>query len=122
MTPEEKTARDRAYARAYYQLHKEAILARNRANRRKNPAGERTRKRVSLLDQYGITPAQFDAMVLEQGGCCAICDKPAVLAVDHDHNSGQVGGLLCLRCNLGLSTVERYPVRAVEYLRRRGTL
>lgn len=51
---------------------------------------------------YGLTPAQYEALLKRQGGKCAICrgkPKSKRLAVDHDHDSGEVRGLLCSRCN-----------------------
>src|SRR5690606_16122139 len=51
---------------------------------------------------YGLTPAEYDALLEAQGGRCAICrarPKSKRLAVDHDHGSGAVRGLLCSRCN-----------------------
>lgn len=45
-------------------------------------------------------------MLAEQRNVCAICKLPNVsdkaFAVDHCHKTGQVRGLLCSRCNLGL--------------------
>lgn len=51
---------------------------------------------------YGLTAAQYDALLKRQGGRCAICrakPKSKRLAVDHDHKTGAVRGLLCSRCN-----------------------
>lgn len=51
---------------------------------------------------YGLTSAQYDALLELQGGKCAICRAKPVskrLAVDHDHKTGEVRGLLCSRCN-----------------------
>lgn len=51
---------------------------------------------------YGLTPAQYAELLRRQGGKCAICrarPKSKRLAVDHDHKSGAVRGLLCSRCN-----------------------
>ena len=51
---------------------------------------------------YGIDAADYDHMLEMQGGRCAICrarPKSKRLAVDHDHRTGAVLGLLCSRCN-----------------------
>jgi hypothetical protein len=54
--------------------------------------------------QYGVTKDQYEAMLLEQGGVCAICGTPPapVLCIDHCHDSLAVRGLLCRRCNTAL--------------------
>jgi len=61
-------------------------------------------------------------MFVEQGGCCKICRKPPKknrLAVDHDHETKIVRGLLCLRCNYALGGFDSLLLaeRVVEYLR-----
>jgi hypothetical protein len=51
---------------------------------------------------YGITGDDYDALLKRQGGKCAICrarPKSKRLAVDHNHATGAVRGLLCSRCN-----------------------
>lgn len=51
---------------------------------------------------YGITGDDYEALLKRQGGKCAICrarPKSKRLAVDHDHKTGAVRGLLCSRCN-----------------------
>lgn len=60
-----------------------------------------------LRRTFGITQADFDAMLAVQDGCCAICKRSAEdsykgLHVDHDHESGRVRGLLCHKCNMAL--------------------
>ena len=61
---------------------------------------------------YKITPADYNKMLNEQGGKCAICGaippfgKYKRLVVDHDHETGKVRGLLCPRCNAGLGFLE----------------
>lgn len=59
--------------------------------------------RKDLLKQYGMTVAQYDKRLTQQGGRCAICRAlpgKRRLSVDHDHAFGQVRGLLCHRCNM----------------------
>lgn len=56
----------------------------------------------SIEKTYGLTSEQYDELLKRQGGKCAICrarPKSKRLAVDHDHKTGAVLGLLCSRCN-----------------------
>ena len=57
-----------------------------------------------LWDNYKLTIAQYDAILAYQGGVCYGCHqaepvKGRRLSVDHDHETGEVRGLLCSRCN-----------------------
>lgn len=57
---------------------------------------------LQLRRNYGIDSAEYSRLLDLQDGRCAICLKQPRsrrLAVDHDHNSGNVRGLLCSRCN-----------------------
>lgn len=48
--------------------------------------------------KYGITAAEYKALFIAQGGRCYICQRQAHskrLAVDHNHETGEVRGLLC---------------------------
>lgn len=56
------------------------------------------------LKKYNINWSQRMDIWRQQGGRCAICQKherhfSKRLAVDHNHHSGRVRGLLCFRCN-----------------------
>ena len=85
------------------------------------------------LANYGITVEQYDRLLTEQGGGCAICggqcSSGRSLAVDHDHACcpGQrscgacVRGLLCSECNQAIGKFEDDVSRleaAVAYLKR----
>lgn len=64
-------------------------------------------KRVQRV--YGLKPGEYQAMLAAQDGRCAICRRLPVtlrLAVDHDHETGAVRGLLCKRCNRALGMWE----------------
>jgi hypothetical protein len=67
-------------------------------------------RRRHKLRKFGITPEVYDLMLAEQGGLCALCRQPCstgrCLAVDHDHTTGAVRGLLCGRCNNALERAE----------------
>src|SRR5574341_729598 len=63
-----------------------------------------TGRRTSLL-KFGLMPEDFQDILDEQGGGCAICHatpRNARMAVDHDHRTGLVRGVLCTRCNRAL--------------------
>ena len=70
-------------------------------------------QRKSLLARYGITHEDYLAMLDKQGGKCAICGaakttcrRSKYFDVDHNHQTGQVRGLLCRDCNLTVGMVE----------------
>ena len=74
---------------------------------------------------YGLEPGDYERRYREQGGVCAICQratgKTKRLAVDHDHDTGLVRGLLCGPCNKLVGYFRNSPEafdRAAEYLRR----
>lgn len=71
------------------------------------PEVRAARRAAHLRLTYGIDVADFDEMVVEQGGCCGICEEQlsGPIAVDHDHETGSVRGLLCYRCNTGLGSL-----------------
>lgn len=79
-------------------------------------------RELHLAKLYGITLADYDAMLAAQGGQCAICSatepggNAAHWHVDHDHATGHVRGLLCARCNLGLGYFQDDPARLVSAL------
>jgi hypothetical protein len=96
---------------------------------------ERERKRRArrsshnshLKKTYGITIDEYDAILASQGGGCAICKggtSKRHFAVDHNHKTGNVRGLLCARCNTALARFmdSRTNVgRAYNYLGRDGS-
>jgi hypothetical protein len=74
--------------------------------------------------RYGITQEQMEAVLLEQGGLCALCHKRPPVDVDHDHETGDFRGLLCRACNLGIGMFGDDPAKlraAIDYLEREKT-
>lgn len=114
--------------RAAERAEKEAARAAAQAAFDALPPEVRTQyKRRSLLSKYGVTPERYVEMHAEQRGACAICaDNDASgrwLAVDHDHDTGAVRGLLCSACNTSLGGFNDDPVllrRALTYLEERS--
>jgi len=80
----------------------------------------------SSLRKYGISLEEFAWMEHAQNRLCAICqqrpDSGRDLAVDHDHETGQIRGLLCDRCNPGIGMFPKKEnlLRAYEYLKKFG--
>ena len=81
-------------------------------------------KDSSLKRLYNISIEDYNQMFSNQNGCCAICKRhqsefKKALAVDHDHKTGQVRGLLCSGCNLALGNAEdsiEILSSAIQYL------
>ena len=76
---------------------------------------------------YQITEEQYYDKLEEQNGKCAICNSECDkgrLAIDHDHKTNKVRGLLCRQCNLGLGNFSDNLDKleaAVLYLRKYGS-
>jgi len=82
------------------------------------------------LRKYGLTENDYENMLSRQGYLCAIClrEEPNMhqyqrLAVDHDHKTGKVRGLLCSQCNTAIGKLQHSPrilKRAIMYLIQAG--
>lgn len=97
----------------------------NHARRDGRTEAEAARMRAyHYTRKFGMTAEDFDRMLAEQDGRCAICgtDTPGgrgEFCIDHCHVSGEVRGILCSRCNTGLGQFQDDPARllaAVKYL------
>lgn len=128
-----------AYAGEYWRKNKEALYAQQRAwvkanaeyvseyNKAYKRANAEKVRNQKLMNTYGITSENYDSMLSEQGGGCAICGSETSrsrasrhLHVDHCHETGRVRGLLCNSCNTGLGRFrEDHEIlaRAAEYVR-----
>jgi len=84
----------------------------------------RNQRNSAIRRQFGLESEQYDRLLAKQGHACAICKTPPgrlCLAVDHNHETGRVRGLLCTRCNMALGLLGEDPalLRAMTaYLRR----
>ncbi len=84
----------------------------------RRPGGSRS---YHLKRRYGITADEYDALVGEQGGVCALCEQRAPQHVDHDHVTGRIRGVLCSCCNQALGNLRDSAAtarRAADYLER----
>lgn len=112
-----------AVAKVYYQKNKESITAKMKAYN-----GLPGKKDIDLRHRHGISLNDYKALLESQGGTCAICGGSAYgaehykhFAVDHDHTTGKIRGLLCNGCNIGLGKFKDNIVllhNAIAYLER----
>lgn len=96
----------------------------------RNAESRRLRERSRSCSKYGISLEQYDLILKQQDGKCAICLREErsknkadgvvkALAIDHNHITGVVRGLLCSSCNRGISKLGENPMilrRAADYL------
>ena len=88
----------------------------------KRPRRPRNHREQWLKYTYGMTLAEYDALLAKQNGVCFICetkDPEQTLAVDHHPPTAVVRGLLCRGCNLGLGNFKDDPRlirRATAYI------
>ena len=100
-----------------------------RIQRERKPSRNKKRNRIhsgqrNIESKYKISQDTYNKMLEQQGDRCAICGTPTSylqrsLAVDHNHKTGLVRGLLCSACNgmLGLAKDDRWILlRGIEYL------
>jgi hypothetical protein len=99
------------YQRRYRLTNGEKVRESSRKWREANPEKVRLRGklyRAGSLRANGldINRTGYLELLASQGGTCAICHKAPPshrrLAIDHDHKTGKIRGLLCNGCNLGI--------------------
>ncbi len=102
-------------SRDYYlgqtQVYRDARNEAAKVKYREDPIFRKHRLSYSAAKAIGITLEEYEEgwnhFFESQDGCCAICgrhqsDFKKSLGMDHDHVTGQIRGLLCTNCNLGL--------------------
>ena len=76
--------------------------------------------------RHGINEKQFWEIYDKQGGRCLVCEdqiSAEISAIDHNHKTKEVRGILCKSCNRALGLLKDSPSnlqRAAQYLLDRG--
>lgn len=126
--PEQRTAKGSVY------LHSRCRACRREQCREwaKTKQGKAVKRSGILRREFRMSECEYGQMHDAQGGVCAICGRAETkvhrdgsicrLSVDHDHVSGDVRGLLCSKCNVGLGFFEDNPEslrKAADYIQSR---
>lgn len=80
-----------------------------------------TRANGTMRQKY---PGKYEELYEKQNGKCGICGRDAGrrhFAIDHNHQTGLIRGLLCYRCNVGLGNFKDsvdFLESAIAYLKR----
>lgn len=117
----------RARASAWYAANRIRAKAAYALRRKIKPDAVKNGK---LIASFGITLQQYNTMAGLQGFKCAICRMPQAeqrrkMAVDHNHNTGAIRGLLCHNCNVGMGNFkdsETLLEKAASYLKFQNSL
>jgi len=140
---EELAIRHKEYNKKYEEINKEKISLRKKeyhsSEARKQwkiDNKERLRMRDKeyskqkferkLVNRYGISVERYKEMFIEQNFCCAICGRhqselSTKLHIDHNHENGEVRGLLCHTCNTAIGLLKdniEWIRKAAEYVEK----
>lgn len=86
---------------------------------------------ITYNSSYSIPISKYKEMSKKQGDVCAICGKEEMrkrksevvrLSIDHNHKTGEIRGLLCHKCNVGLghfSESVEFLLKAISYLKEK---
>jgi hypothetical protein len=91
------------HRKQHYQENRDRILSKSKDYYKNNPDAHRN---YLLKTKYGITLEEYNRLLEKQNGVCAICHQKSntvdkrsgkikMLAVDHNHKTGKIRGLLC---------------------------
>jgi hypothetical protein len=120
-----RTEKQREYVKSLPPKNAKQILAANEAQKRwreNNPerAKEHSRK-THLKIRFGMTVEQYDEMLKNQNGVCAICyNKCATgnnLAIDHNHDTQEIRALLCKNCNTAIGLLKE-NIETIENMKK----
>ena len=121
--PHKDPVKKAEYFRKYYLMRKDDPAYRAVQKRGQKSWRQRNKSKIQaayrawdLKKNYGLTLEEFDQMFENQEGLCAICSKLLCRCkgcsvprsalrpnIDHNHETGEVRGILCRQCNTGIA-------------------
>lgn len=115
-------AKTQATTRKWQAANPDRVQAyRKRAVGKYGPADRERAWCQKIWRRYGLRPADYWQLFAQQEGVCGMCGKPEMtttatgkgppmkMSIDHDHQSGEIRGLLCSKCNHGLGCLNDDP-------------
>jgi len=99
----ENPSKNRDNAKKWNRENRERYNKNKSRSAKNNP---QSTKNTQLKIKFNINIEQYNQLFYLQNHRCAICKDECPtgrqLAVDHDHKTGKIRGLLCMECNIGL--------------------
>lgn len=90
----------------YISKEKQQIYTKKAYKKFKEQEGWREKLKINRLKaNYKLTIEEFDNILIQQNHNCIICKKPlkeTKRCIDHNHKTGKIRGILCVKCNTGL--------------------
>jgi len=135
--PYKDKEKEKEHRKQYVQTNLEEIREKQRQYSKRNRKQEKERsgkwykenpikvKERNLKRLYGLSYESWLEIWDKQDGKCVICEKPFVKPseayVDHIHKTGEIRGLLCVKCNFGIGYFDDDPgllIKASKYLKK----
>lgn len=97
----------------------------SRANKKYGSTHKRKEymRATKLRLNYGISIEEYNSLLIRQNNKCAICGAEVGwsgrrLGIDHDHDTGEIRGILCQNCNIGIGHLNNVDLlnKAITYL------
>lgn len=93
----------------------------NRYKEKKREYYKSKRRELFFKYKYNLSLEQIDELLVKQNHKCLICGRSLIetkRCIDHNHKTGKIRGILCCRCNTGLSFIENkeFLEMAINYL------
>ena len=114
----------REYNKQYREIPKNRYKEKERKRLAFSSLSKKEKRSLRYLRRYGISIDEYAELYRKQNGVCAICKSKETghkkrLSVDHCHETGEIRGLLCNSCNVGLGRFKDsidLLTKAIEYL------